>query len=209
MDKMSKTAGLLDKLCIFANWILVLAAVIVVIVTGFLAVFLFRGVPPLPGESFLLSVGGLKLHLAPNVLSQIIIPGFEPWLLVVAALVVCSLGVYFLMTRTVREILRPFIDRTPFHETVAKNLKRLAVLLVIATVLSNVGALILDHVAGHFLDLNKLFLDGGILGEQVLSVGLTDSTIDMMPYIFAAVLYLLSKIFLYGQELQTLSDETL
>lgn len=209
MDKMSKTARILDKLCIFAYWVLILAAVIVVAATGCLTVFLFRGFPELPNGSTLLSVGGLDLHLAPGVLSQIILPGFEPWLLAVAVLVFGSITVYFLMIRTIRDILHPFIHRTPFHKMVAENLKRLAILLVIATVLGNAGALILDHMAQSFLDLSKLFLEGGIFGSQILSVGLGSSTMDMMPCIFAAVLYLLSKVFQYGQELQTLSDETL
>ena len=210
MDKMSKTAGVLDKLCIFAYWVLILVAAAGLLVTGFVVLCLFVGFPSsLPIESFLLSVGGLDLRLTIDALSQIIQPGYEPWLLIAAALVLATLFVYLRMVRTVRFILRPFIDRTPFHETVAKNLKHLAVLLVIATILSNAGALILDHVTRTFLDLNKLILDGGIFSDKILSVELTDASVDMMPYIFAAVLYLLSKVFLYGQELQTLSDETL
>ena len=34
-------------------------------------------------------------------------------------------------------------------------------------------------------------------------------SIDVTPLLFAGALYLLSKVFQYGQELQTLSDETL
>ena len=36
-----------------------------------------------------------------------------------------------------------------------------------------------------------------------------NATADLTPLLFAGALYLLSKVFRYGQELQTLFDETL
>ena len=44
--------------------------------------------------------------------------------------------------------------------------------------------------------------------DMVLGVSV-NTTFDLTPLLFAGGLYLLSKVFQYGQELQTLSDETL
>ena len=44
--------------------------------------------------------------------------------------------------------------------------------------------------------------------ENVISFASKNGA-SLMPLLFAGALYLLSKVFLYGQELQQLSDETL
>lgn len=206
MNHMSKTARLLDKLCVFLYWTLILTVAAAIVAVIFLTVNYLRTGAFLKLDLLnLLHFGNLNVMLAPGALREALLPGFEPWLLVLFLLVPAALWIYFLMVSTVRNILKPFINRTPFQETVAKNLSRLAALLVINAVLSVVGTLIVDHMVRHFLDLNKLF----VTGQQLLSVGWENSSIEAAPFIFAAVLFLLSKVFQYGQELQTLSDETL
>lgn len=206
MNHMSKTARILDKLCVFLYWTLILTVAAAIVAVIFLTVNFLRTGAFLKLDLLnLLHFGNLNVMLAPGALREALRPGFEPWLLVLFLLVPAALWIYFLMVSTVRNILKPFINRTPFQETVAKNLSRLAALLVINAVLSVVGTLIVDHTVRHFLDLNKLF----VTGQQLLSVGWENSSIEAAPFIFAAVLFLLSKVFQYGQELQTLSDETL
>ena len=206
MNHMSKTARLLDRLCIFLYWTLILTTAVSILAVVFLTVnYLRTGAFLKLDRLTLLHFGNLNVMLAPDALREAIRPGFEPWLLVLFLLVPAALWIYFLMVSTVRDILKPFINRTPFQETVAKNLSRLAALMVINAALSVVGTLIVDHTIRHFLDLSKLF----ITGQQLIFVGWENTSIEAAPFIFAAVLFLLSKVFQYGQELQTLSDETL
>lgn len=210
MNTISRTAKTLDKVCGFVYWALILCIVVTIFVVGFLGISVLRGVPLLkPSESYLLSLGNLELLLAPGVLPEITVEGFEPLLLGMLIFSIASMPVYFLMLLTVRDVLQPFINREPFHETVAKDLKRLSTLVVINTVLNAVATGLMDHLARNYLDLHRLFIGDQIFGDRIITVGLANTTFDLTPLLFAAALYLLSKVFLYGQELQQLSDETL
>lgn len=128
MDKMSKTAKLLDRICRFLFWALMIGTVVILLGATFLTITWLRGGTLLKAnQMYLLSFGKLELMLAPGVLAEVVNPGFEPWLLGLALLVLGSLILYFLMVLTVQDILKPFIERTPFQETVAKDLKRLSI----------------------------------------------------------------------------------
>lgn len=106
-------------------------------------------------------------------------------------------------------MLSPFIRQEPFHDTIAKGLKRLAILLTINTALSAVASVLTDHFIRNGLNIHELFLCDGLFPERFVGVVLERNAIDVTPLLFAGALYLLSKVFLYGQELQQLSDETL
>lgn len=210
MNAMSKTARYLDRFCNFLYWMLIGVAVILIFATGFLTVnYLITGSIFKPNNLYLISFGALQVMMAPGVLEEILTPGYEPWLLGMVVMVLGSLVMYFLMVLTVRDILQPFIHQTPFHETVAKDLKRLSVLLVADTALNAVTVLMMNFVARNYLDLHRLFVGEELIGQRIITVGLANAPLEVTPLVFAAALYLLSKVFLYGQELQTLSDETL
>ena len=210
MNTISRTAKLLDRVCAFFYWVLIVCFVVIFITMVILGSKLLNGVDLYKiNASFTLTFGSLELLLAPGVMAELIRPGYEGTLLLALLFLMASVPVYFVMLLTVRDVLQPFIRREPFHETVAKDLKRLSILVVIDTVLSWIGAGLMNHLTITYLDIEKLFLDGVLFGDRVIAVGLADASIELTPLLFAAALYLLSKVFLYGQELQTLSDETL
>ncbi len=210
MNTISRTAKTLDRICKFIYWLMIVSMVIVLFVLAFLGISMAVGAPLLKdNESYLLSLGNLELLLAPGVLSEILSDGWQPLLLGIVIFSIVTMPVYFLMLLTIRDVLQPFINRTPFHETVAKDLKRLSVLVVINTILNAVATGLMDHMMQNYLDLHRLFVGDQIFGDRIITVGLANTTIDLTPLLFAGALYLLSKVFLYGQELQTLSDETL
>lgn len=210
MNTISRTAKILDKACACLYWIFNITTVILFFAVIFLIVTHLLGIQLIKAnQSFTLSLGDLQLLLAPGVLAEITSPGYEKTLLLTAVFALCSMPVYLIMLLTVRDVLKPFIRREPFHETVAKDLKRLAILLTIDTALSWIATGLMNHMTRSFLDIEKLFLDGVLFGDRVIAVGIADMTFDATPLLFAGALYLLSKVFLYGQELQTLSDETL
>lgn len=210
MNSMSRTAKILDRICGFIYWLMIAAMVIMLFVLVFLGISMAVGAPLLKdNESYLLSLGNLELLLAPGVLAEILSDGWQPLLLWIVIFSIASMPVYFLMLLTIREVLQPFINREPFHETVAKDLKRLSILVAANTILNAVTTGLMDHLARNYLDLHSLFIGEEVFGDRIIAVGLAGTTIDVTPFLFAGALYLLSKVFLYGQELQTLSDETL
>ena len=210
MNAMSKTAKILDKICGFIYWLLIIVTVISLLGVALLVVTILMDTQLLrDNQSYTLTLGSLQLLLAPGVLPEIVREGFEPWLLGTIVFSIAAMPVYFVMLLTVRDVLKPFINREPFHETVAKDLKRLSILVVVDTVLNAIATGSMDHLTRNYLDLHRLFAGEQIFGDRIITAGLTSTTIDVTPLLFAGALYLLSKVFLYGQELQQLSDETL
>lgn len=210
MDTLSRTAKLLDKICNVIYWLLLICMVVVLIVTAILGFLIANNVELLrANQSYTLTLGRLELLLAPGVMADITSEGFEPFLFWTAVFSLASMPVYFVMLLTVRDILGPFIRREPFHETVAKDLKRLSILVVIDTTLNWISTGLMNHMTQNYYDLHKLFIGDQAFGDKIITVGLADYTIDLTPFLFAAALYLLSKVFRYGEELQQLSDETL
>lgn len=200
MNKISKTARLLDRVIAVVYWLLIIAVPVM------LATFIpaIRAMTQQSDRSLArLSLGDVEFLLAPGILHQITTG--ESHIAYISALVasLISVPVFILLLRTIRSALRPFIDRTPFHDTVAKNLKKLAVLVVIYFFMDVLMTVFMDLLYSTRFNLNSLFISDQILGVSY------SPTVDTMPLFFAGVLYLLSKVFLYGQELQTLSDETL
>lgn len=210
MDKLSKTAKTLDKVVGFLYWSMIFAIVFGIIAAGLLALMVGMDTDFLrENQSNLLTFGQLELLLAPGVLKEITTGNYGHYLLWTAVLTLVSAPVYSIALLTVRDILKPFINRTPFHETVARDLKTLSILVVADTVLTALTTIILDHMTRNMYDLHRLFAGDQPFGERIITAGLSNATVDISPLFFAGVLYLLSKVFLYGQELQKLSDETL
>ena len=210
MTAIPRTAKILDKVCRFLYWVLIFFTAVLAIAVVVLGVSVFKGTPLLKStESYLLSFGNLELLLAPGVLTEILAPGFEPLLLAVMVLTLAAIPVLILELQTVRDILQPFIRTEPFHEAIAKGLHRLAILVVIDTVFAAVVTVLMDQIAQRHLDIHALFTNGAAFGDRIITAGLANSVIDVSPLLFAGALYLLSKVFRYGQELQQLADETL
>lgn len=120
-------------------------------------------------------------------------------------LVIGMLGVpiYYFMIRFIRNILKPIIAEEPFHATLAVHLKRLAWLVVGAGLVDELYEFISYQFTVRYVDLKTLFINDSI---TAITLNYTFNT-DFI--VFAIVLFLLSLVFKYGQELQQLSDETL
>ena len=146
---------------------------------------------------------------APGILPEIITEDFNRGVFTAYFFFIPHSIIWILMLRTARNVLSPFIRQEPFHDTIAKGLKRLAILLTINTALSAVASVLTDHFIRNGLNIHELFLCDGLFPERFVGVVLERNSIDVTPLLFAGALYLLSKVFLYGQELQQLSDETL
>lgn len=199
MDKMSKTAKILDRILAVIFWAIVVGSVLALI--GMCVLAVLQG--SFPGRSewpvTALELGNLELTLHPDAVPQ----NYGRFLLAAGVLLLVHVPVFCIMLRTVRNTLKPFIERQPFHDTVSRNLRRLAVLVVVLVVLNILGEAVMSWMTVSIFDLSAL-----LRTENVLHVSV-NTTADLTPLLFAGVLYLLSKVFQYGNELQTLSDETL
>ena len=199
MDKMSKAAKILDRILAVIFWLTLIAAIVGTVGICVLAVLHGR----LPNRSewpvTALELGSLSLTLHPDAVPQ----NFGSYLLAAGLLLLVNVPVYCIMLRTLRHTLKPFIARQPFHDTISENLRRLAILVVILTVLNILGEGVMTWLTVSLFDPAAL-----LRSDRVLDVTV-NANADLTPLLFAGALYLLSKVFRYGQELQTLSDETL
>ena len=199
MNKMSKAAKILDRIIAVIFWITLTVTVLSIIGGGIL--LLLNGRIPNRSDWPLttLNFGSLELLLHPNAVPQ----SYGSYLLAAALFLLVHVPVLCIMLRTLRDTLKPFIACQPFHDTISRNLRKLAILVVVYTALTIAGEAVLTRLLVSIFDPAALLQNDMVLGVTV------KTTADLTPLLFAGALYLLSKVFRHGEQLQQLSDETL
>lgn len=203
MDQLTKTAKHLNTLfrvLRIAISIGIVSALVGLAIIG--AGFLFGLDPYTIGNGYSsISIGPLELEIA-----QDYAPDEHLVLLVVAAELVFAL-ICLLILRPcidcVRDIFRPMTEGQPFHASISANLKKLAKRSILLCILSN-----LFESIPLFLWCLSFDLPGLLISEKITRIGI-NADLDLTFLIVAAIVYLLSCIFHYGEQLQQLSDETL
>lgn len=205
MNKLTNTAKTLDGIFKFLQilaWIGCIASGVVIVLLG--AALLFKLDAGILGEAFnILELGPVTFTLTSEAalsLDQVLIQA-----LLTMAIVLAQVLVLGLLFKYVRAILSPMKDGQPFHNTVSTNLKKLAWLQIIFGIVLNILTMAEAAVTAMFFDNN---LSGLLAGGNVTNVHY-EVEADMTFLLIAGVLFLLSYIFHYGEELQKLSDETL
>ena len=205
MNKISKIAKGLDTFCkiIYRIWIIGTVIGVFGLLLGlYLATGGWNIFEPV-GANMLkeLHLGMVTFLLSPD---YPITEGIGQTYVIVSLIVgLLSVPVFCLTIRFIRNILKPLIDKEPFHETLAVNLKRLSFLVLAGGILQEAFEFINYSFITQNIDLKALFIN-----EDIISI-MINYRFDVDFIVFAIVLYMLSHVFKYGQELQQLSDETL
>lgn len=130
--------------------------------------------------------GSLRLYACVNLVSAMI------------TLALSAIGLHLLY-----KILAPMAEARPFDSAVSCNLRKLGWVTLIGAVASS----ILDTLASMseigLFNLSELFAPSLVTGYTV------GYYMDISQLLIPALLFLLSYVFRYGEELQQLSDETL
>ena len=103
----------------------------------------------------------------------------------------------------IRRIIKPMIEEHPFDASVALNIRRFAWVVLIGDGIFSGLYLVLNIFEYHAFDYENLFLS-----DKIVNVSADYQFSLTFVWIFLIV-YLLSYVFQYGQELQIQSDETL
>ena len=205
MNSLCKTAKTLDTVFQIAKILLLIACIASAVAAIFAGALLLLG-PDLENFGFVeqvLELGAVRLSIAPEFelpVENVLCHGLTSLGLL---LVVSVFGL--LAVKYIRNILTPMTEGEPFRSVVARNLKKLAWLSIVYTAVR------------FFLDGLESFLFGHFFGDTVAKLiegsGIThisyDIESDMSFLLVAGVLFLLSYVFRYAEELQKLSDETL
>ena len=205
MNPLCKTAKTLDTVFKLFRIVVVIACVASVIAAAFMgAALLFDlDTETLGITDQILEIGVAKLTLAEGA-SLPLSNALGHSLVEMAMILVLSVATLFAISY-IRAILHPMTEGEPFRDVVAVNLKKLAWLQIIyggvRFFLDGVEQALFNHFYGDAL---KELLEGSKISSIVY-----ESESDLTFLLIAGVLFLLSYVFRYAQELQKLSDETL
>ena len=200
MEKMMKISKNLNIFANVAKHIFRVAAVIIALAAVIL-LFLSPHHPMWQNGTYSLTLGNVALELIPDGA----IPAEATRSALIIGLVFCVPVLFFSAKclAIIQDILTPMTQGKPFDTKVADSLKKLSFIVLAAGAVMEVG-----KVALSALLLNSIRLDA--LFNPELVAGYTVKHVLSMNFIFLfAVLYLMSHVFRYGEELQQLSDETL
>ena len=195
MEKLIKTARWLDVFFKAVFWVVVIAGGILLILNG---VMLILG-PDWMRESAVKGswyITGFAFRVPVDVTQT---ESF-PMLWRVGALVFAvSFAAVCWFLYVVRRILAPMKEGKPFAPGVADDLQKLALAVLLFGIVSGLWRIVGQVMVSTAMSGKLSFNDHYLLTE----------VIHLDYLIVAAVLFLVSYIFRYGQELQVLSDETL
>lgn len=203
MKKMKDTARVLDVICRISKVCMTVGIVACFVgLAILLAAWIFSFSPDQIGTGYeSLEIGMLEIAMTEGyVPAKDLTLTFVGVELVLACL--CLFAFRFAVGK-VQNILSPMKEGAPFASAVAVNLKKLAVYAVVIGILTN-----LMHLAESLFLVHGYHVDELLLSDKVHNV-MINYNLDMTFLLIAAMLLLLSYVFHYGQELQTLSDETL
>jgi len=202
MEQLMKTAKALRGLFKVLSVILKIAMVVCMVGLVIIAAgLLFDLDPGMIGEGYEnISLGVLEFSLADGYA-----PAPQTVLSQLAVEIVGALVVAFVCGKAIAcvlEILDPMTEGKPFTNVISANLKKLSVYIIVMGVGVNLIQLAETVMSsGHLL---RPLLEGGAFTKVTIQYGF-----DLSFLVTASVLFLLSYIFRYGEELQQLSDETL
>lgn len=206
MEKMSKTAKVLDVICKVLFWVHLAACVILCLAVIFGAVQMFMQITSGQADGVItvmsVQLDQVVFELAEEAWSLAKNGREVLWIfsLLIAAI---SVGASCYGLAVIRRILAPMKEQRPFAETVSRDLKKLGWFTILVGAVNSVMEVAMDTAVFRYYDFSTLFLSDKITGVSV------ETTIDLTFLIVAAVVFLLSYIFRYGASLQQLSDETL
>lgn len=125
------------------------------------------------------------------------------WLPLIFLITAILVFIVYKSIQTIESICTITMDHTPFDVRVANHIKKLAKYILAGGIVFNILEVCRVMYFKQIINFDLLF------NPKYVTQIKFDIRIELSFLIFAALIYLLSYIFRYGQELQQLSDETL
>ena len=201
MEKLSRTATILNRVVKVLRGICLgcgIACAVMLLIAIFLPDSQYHRFVSLADEN--VTLGNVTFHL-----SSVIEPTGNLRLtacciLIAAAIDLClsAFGLTLL-----HRILLPMSQKRPFDGSVSANLNKLGWVTLAGALVLGVCGSVADTLAIRMYDLDHIFAPGLVTGYTV------QHTVDIALLLIPALMFLLSCVFRYGEELQNQSDETL
>ena len=197
--KMMKTSAVIDRILNFFQILIIICGIAVIILA---ILMLVSGDRILSHANLSLTLGALNLSLDET--SQVVdIPALKLSLIfkLIAAAVMFAFVWYGI--RLIRQLLRSMKEGRPFDNNASKTIQHLAWVVLTGGIVNAVIRMIAMGIEIRAIYFSTLFHSAAITGYNI------DYTLDIGFIVTALILFLLSYIFRYGEELQRESDETL
>ena len=200
MNKVMKISKTLNTIAGVVRTILKVAAIIIAVAVVMLILFTtHNGI--WQNVDYTLQLGDVTLSL----ISDSTIPPEATRLLILCGLI---FSIPFLLlsakcVHIVQDILNPMSQGKPFDRSVSDSLRKLSFIALIVGGIAEAGDMALSALQLYNVKLDTLF------NPQTVSGYTVEHTLDTNFLILFGVLFLMSHVFRYGEELQQLSDETL
>ena len=198
-EKMIKTAGTMYKIVNVLEKILIAGVILIAAGCG---IILIVGIENIPVTVTTLSFGNTTLYLRDGVIPVNTITVPEVLVTMAAAAVMVAVVLY--MFRILKQILKPMKEGRPFDTSVSEGIRRLGWAVLAEGVIRYVTEILTARITmGNYEILKNLFREGTVDHIRI------QASFSLGFVFMAFLLFLLSYIFRYGEELQRQSDETL
>jgi len=198
MNKISNLAKKCDKVAnvfIKINLVLGILLLICLVITPFVSKDFFLDV------ATTIILGNIELGLVEGYMPELLTYKWYRFTMLVLCIV--FLVYVSLILRIIRMILKPMVYEKPFASCVSKNIRKLSWIILIGEGVFQVVMLGVEVLLYRAFDFSNLFFNDKIISCKI------DYMFDGTFIMIFAIIYLLSYVFQYGEELQIQSDETL
>jgi hypothetical protein len=198
-EKFIKSSTVIDRILKIVQGFTVAGIIVSAIFIPLTAVFGEKVI----ADASILELGRLRIELAGEYNAYLNLPAIKISIIVTLAAAIIALIVVWLCLKKLREILVPMKGGRPFDAGISEKIRQLALTVLIgggvAEICRAVGAVF--EIKAY--DLNALF-NNPSFEHITFNYG-----ISLWFVVVALVLFFLSYVFRYGEELQRESDETL
>ena len=191
----NKTLKIAQKIIRFFKVLLVLSIVV------YTLVILYTGnIDTTQTAATSISLGVIELNLRQTFQDSVLSPAL---LFITLFIMISLLILWYLMLSKLDIIIANAISGQIFSPTSGKSLKMISVYVIIEGVINLITRFISSNTISKYIFNLELF------NTDIVSSVTVKTDYDISFLITAFIIFILAKIFAYGEELQKLSDETL
>ena len=194
-----KTSKIIDRILKIVQGFLVAGVIVSAIFIPLTAVFGEKII----ADASTVELGGLNIALAGDYHNYLDPSGIKMSIIVGLIIAIITCAVAWLCLRKIREILSPMKEGRPFEEGISKKIRQLALIILVGGGIAEVGGAIAQVFAIKAYDLATLF------NNAAIDYTTYNYNFSLWFVVVALILFFLSYVFHYGEELQRESDETL
>ncbi|MBR0161204.1 MAG: DUF2975 domain-containing protein [Oscillospiraceae bacterium] len=198
-EKFIKTSNVIDRILKILQGFLAACVIVSAVFIPLIAIFGEKMVVDEPH----LTVGEVTLRLSGDMRQYLNLSGFRTSMIIALLSGIVALAVTWLCLRKVREILSPMKEGRPFEKGTGNRIRELALLVLIGGGIAEVGSAV-----GRVFGIRAYNIPALINHPSIEGISF-NITIRLWFVVVAVVLFFLSFVFRYGEELQRESDETL